>query len=111
MKRIISISTAPYDGYEVPAILDSIASCGATHVEPAFIVGYTEPFEEDVFNEAEAERYAGWLKQSGLGCFAFSSHIDLGAAKADRIFARRMHFAAALGAKVINTNAAIRERA
>jgi sugar phosphate isomerase/epimerase len=111
MKRIISISTAPYDGYEVPAILDSIASCGATHVEPAFIVGYTEPFEEGVFNEAEAERYAAWLKQSGLGCFAFSSHIDLGTETADRIFARRMDFATALGAKVINTNAAVRERA
>jgi sugar phosphate isomerase/epimerase len=111
MKRIISISTAPYDGYEVPAILDSIASCGATHVEPAFIVGYTEPFEEGVFNEAEAERYAAWLKQSGLGCFAFSSHIDLGTETADRIFARRMDFAMALGAKVINTNAAARERA
>ncbi len=111
MRRIISISTAPYDGHEVPAILDSIASCGATHVEPAFIVGYTEPFEEGSFNEAEAERFAAWLKQSGLGCFAFSSHLDLGADKADQIFARRMDFAAALGAKVINTNAAVRERA
>jgi hypothetical protein len=77
MRRIISISTAPYDGHEVPSILDSIASCGATHVEPAFIVGYTEPFEEGVFNEAEAERYAAWLTQSGLGCFAFSSHIEV----------------------------------
>jgi hypothetical protein len=40
MSGIISISTAPYDGYEIPAMLDSVASCGATHVEPAFIVGY-----------------------------------------------------------------------
>jgi sugar phosphate isomerase/epimerase len=44
--RIISISAAPYDGYEFPAMLDSIASCGAQYVEPAFIVGYTEPFDE-----------------------------------------------------------------
>ncbi|MBV9491824.1 MAG: sugar phosphate isomerase/epimerase [Verrucomicrobia bacterium] len=111
MSRIISVSTAPYDGYEVPAILDSVASCGATHVEPAFIVGYTEPFEESAFNDVDAEKYAAWLRQSGLGCFAFSSHIDLGTPKADRVFARRMDFAAALGARVINTNAALRDHA
>jgi sugar phosphate isomerase/epimerase len=109
MSRILSISTAPYDGYEFPAALDSIASCGATHVEPAFIVGYTEPFDEEAFNEKNAKQYAGWLRQSGLACFAFSSHIDLGQPDADRIFARRMDFAGALGAKVINTNAAIRD--
>jgi sugar phosphate isomerase/epimerase len=111
MSRILSISTAPYDGYEFPAALDSIAACGATHVEPAFIVGYTEPFDEEAFNEKNAEQYAAWLKQSGLGCFAFSSHIDLGKPGADRIFARRMDFAGALGAKVINTNAAVRDYA
>jgi sugar phosphate isomerase/epimerase len=109
--RIISISTAPYDGYEFPAILDSISSCGVQHVEPAFIVGYTEPFDEDAFNEASAKQHAAWLKESGLACFAFSSHIDLGIPGADRIFARRMDFAGALGAKVINTNAARRDRA
>jgi sugar phosphate isomerase/epimerase len=108
MGRILSISTAPYDGYDFPAALDSIAACGAKHVEPAFIVGYTEPFDEEVFNEKNAKQYAAWLKQSGLGCFAFSSHIDLGQPEADWIFARRMDFAAALGAKVINTNAAVR---
>jgi hypothetical protein len=55
--RIISISAAPYDGYEFPALLDSIASCGAQYVEPAFIVGYTESFDESSFNlSAEAPR-------------------------------------------------------
>jgi len=111
MSRILSISTAPYDGYEFPAALDSIAACGAKHVEPAFIVGYTEPFDEEAFNEKNAKQYAAWLKQAGLACFAFSSHIDLGQPEADRIFARRMDFAAALGAKVINTNAAVRDYA
>jgi sugar phosphate isomerase/epimerase len=32
--RIISISVAPYDGHEFPAMLDSIASCGA-QIDPA----------------------------------------------------------------------------
>jgi sugar phosphate isomerase/epimerase len=109
--RIISISAAPYDGYEFPAMLDSIASCGAQYVEPAFIVGYTEPFDESSFSLSRVPQYTTWLKQSGLQCFGFSSHIDLGQAGSDEVFARRMDFARALGARVINTNAAKRTNA
>jgi sugar phosphate isomerase/epimerase len=110
-ERIISISAAPYDGYEFPAMLDSIASCGAQYVEPAFIVGYTEAFDESSFNLSKVPQYATWLKQSGLQCFAFSAHIDLGQTGLDEVFARRMDFARALGARVINTNAAKRTNA
>lgn len=109
--RIISISAAPYDGHEFPAMLDSIASCGAQYVEPAFIVGYTEPFDESTFSLSNVPQYTTWLKQSGLQCFAFSSHIDLGKSDSDTVFARRMDFARALGAKIINTNAASRTNA
>src|ERR1700760_3101855 len=109
--RIISLPAAPYAGYEFPAAFDSIASCGAQYVEPAFIVGYTEPFDESSFSLSKVPQYATWLKQSGLQCFAFSSHLDLGKVKADSVFARRMDFARALGAKVINTNAANRSNA
>jgi sugar phosphate isomerase/epimerase len=109
--RIISISAAPYDGFEFPAMLDSIASCGAQYVEPAFIVGYTEPFDESTFRLSNVPKYTAWLKQSGLQCFAFSSHIDLGNPDSDTIFARRMDFAQALGVKIINTNAAHRRNA
>ncbi len=108
MARIISVSAAPYDGYDFPAVLESLAACGITHVEPAFIVGYTEPFDETAFTAEKTRQYAGWLKNSGLGCFAFSSHIDLGRPDAVEVFKGRMDFAAALGAKVINTNAAAR---
>ena len=103
--RIISLSAAAYDGYDVPEMLDSLAACGASHVEPAFIVGYTEPFDESVFSDAHAARYAGWLDASGIACHAFSSHIDLGAADAVSVFAGRMRFARRLGAGIINTNA------
>jgi sugar phosphate isomerase/epimerase len=109
--RIISISAAPYDGFEFPAMLDSIASCGAQYVEPAFIVGYTEPFDESTFRLSNVAKYSAWLKQSGLQCFAFSSHIDLGNPDSDVVFARRMDFARALGVKIINTNAANRRKA
>ena len=109
MDRIVSVSAAPYDGWDPPALLDSLARCGATHVEPAFIVGYTEPFDERVFSDAHAARYAGWLGASGLACHAFSSHIDLGAADAVSVFGGRMRFARRLGARIINTNASRRD--
>ena len=109
MERIVSVSAAPYDGWEVAVVLDSLARCGAAYVEPAFIVGYTEPFDETAFSEAEAIRWSSLLRASGLGCHAFSSHIDLGREDAVAVFRRRMDFARRLGARVINTNAAVRE--
>ena len=87
-----------------------MANCGVRYVEPAFIVGYTEPFDESVFSNAHARQYRAWLQASGLGCYAFSSHIDLGREDAVAVFTGRMEFAAALGAHVINTNAAVRSR-
>jgi len=106
--RIISFSGAPYDGYAFPEILESLASCGVNYVEPAFIVGYTGAFDESAFTPAQARQTIAWLAESGLKCHAFSSHIDLGREDAVEVFKGRMDFAAALGAKVINTNAAAR---
>jgi sugar phosphate isomerase/epimerase len=108
-ERIVSISAAPYDGYEFPRVLESLASIGATHVEPAFIVGYTEPFDESAFTPDKARQHAAWLREHGVRCHAFSSHIDLGRDDAVEVFRGRMDFARALGAQVINTNAAARK--
>ena len=107
-QRIISISAAPYDGYEFPRILESLSACGVKYVEPAFIVGYTGAFDESAFSENNTRQYVNWLSDSGMVCHAFSSHIDLGRPDAVRVFQGRMDFAARLGAKVINTNAAAR---
>ena len=107
--RIVSISAAPYDGYEFPQVLESLARIGATHVEPAFIVGYTEPFDESAFTADKARQWASWLRDFDIGCDAFSSHIDLGRADAVEVFRGRMDFARALGARVINTNASARK--
>lgn len=111
MNRIVSISAAPYDGYAFPQVLESLARCNVKHVEPAFIVGYTEAFDEAAFGPENARQYAGWLSASGIDCYAFSSHIDLGRADAVEVFKGRMDFAARLGARVINTNAAARSNA
>ncbi len=107
-RRIVSVSAAPYDGHPAPAMLDSLAACGARHVEPAFIVGYTDPFDDSAFTAAAASAYAGWLAASGLACHALSAHIDLGRSDAVEVFRPRMDFARRLGAAVINTNAALR---
>jgi sugar phosphate isomerase/epimerase len=108
--RIISVSAAPYDGHETVAMLESLARCGVTHVEPAYIVGYTEPFDESAFTEAAASRWRTALAGSGLSCFALSAHIDLGTEEVLPVFLRRMDFARAIGARVINTNASLRSR-
>ena len=107
-QRIVSVSAAPYDGYEFPKALDSLASCGVGYIEPAFIVGYTEAFDETSFTGKKAGQYRAWLEASGVGCHAFSSHIDLGRDDAVEVFKGRMDFAARLGAGIINTNAAAR---
>ena len=107
----VSISAAPYDGHSVPVMLDSLAKCGASHVEPAYIVNYTEPFDESAFSEHHANAWRGWLRSSGIACEAFSAHVDLGIAENAHAFLRRMDFARSLGARIINTNAAIRANA
>ncbi len=108
-QRIVSISGAPYDGHAFPLMLESLAKIGATHVEPAFIVGYTEPFDESSFTDDKAIQTARWLKDTGVGCYAFSSHIDLGREDAVEVFRGRMDFARKIGARVINTNASARK--
>jgi len=108
-ERIVSISGAPYDGHPVPAMLASMAACGARHIEPAYIVGYTEAFDETAFVPAQAQQWRHWLADAGMACHAMSSHIDLGRDDAVEVFRGRMDFARALGAEVINTNAAARK--
>lgn len=107
--RIVSISGAPYDGHPVPAMLASMAACGARYIEPAYIVGYTEAFDESAFAPAQALQWRRWLRDAGMNCHAMSSHIDLGRDDAVEVFLGRMDFARALGAEVINTNAAARK--
>jgi sugar phosphate isomerase/epimerase len=108
LKRLISVSLAPYDGYSIARSLDSLAACGAVAVEPAFIVGYTEPFDQSAFAPAEARRWSDLLRERGLACHALSAHIDLGLDDAVDTFRPRMDFARAIGARLINTNASQR---
>ena len=108
--RIISVSAAPYDGHPVEVMLENLARLDVSHVEPAFIVGYTEPFDETAFIPARMREWRRALSNAGLSCHAMSSHIDLGLEDSVEVFTGRMAFAAAIGAKIVCTNASARER-
>lgn len=110
-ERIVSLSAAPYDGHAMPVVFESVARLGVKHVEPAFIVGYTEPFDETAFLPARIVECRVELERAGLACHALSTHIDLGLPDAVEVFTNRMAFAAGIGARIVCTNAAARSRA
>jgi sugar phosphate isomerase/epimerase len=107
MTRIMSVSLAAFDGIPLGLALDSLAGCGIRWIEPAFIVGYTEPFDQTAFTPAAATFWARLLQERQLGCHAMSAHIDLGLPDAVDLFRPRMDFARQLGARIINTNASL----
>jgi sugar phosphate isomerase/epimerase len=106
MERVVSISTAAFDGYDFHTAFEEIARLGVRTVEFAFIQGYTDPFSEDYFSDRNSRSLISLLKDYGLACFAFSAHLDLSRAGIVPIFKRRMDFATSLGSKIIITNAA-----
>jgi sugar phosphate isomerase/epimerase len=107
---LVSVSTVVLDGHPLERGLDLLAEAGAALVEPAFIEGYT-PFDEDTFREAEARRLARTLAAAGLSVWAISAHLDLGGPDSAEKLRRRLGFAAALGAKILISNATTTDRA
>jgi sugar phosphate isomerase/epimerase len=106
VNRILSVSTAPFDGYDLSVAVREISRLGIEYVEPAFIQGYTDPFGEEAFSPIHARKIKSLLEDAGVFCFALSAHMDLASEKAVDFFKRRMEFAHQLGARVIVTNAA-----
>lgn len=105
-KRIISVSSVAFADYPLKKVLENFNVLDITHMEPAFIPGYTSQLSEDYFTQAQALKYKQTLDEYNIKCFALSSHMDLGLSNVVDIFKKRMDFAHILGAKVINTNAA-----
>lgn len=102
--RIVSISTALFDGYGMDLAIDEIARSGAAFVEPAYIKGYVD-FGEDDFASAPAKRLRQSIEQAGLSVHAISAHMNLALPDARAMLARRVAFAETIGAKVLITNA------
>ena len=100
----VSISTVAWDGYGLEAALDGAAQAGFAFVEPAFIAGYV-PFEEADFEPPAARRLLHAMETRHLKVRAVSAHMDLGAPGAAERLARRIGFAAEIGARYLITNA------
>ena len=105
MAQPISVSTAAFDGYPWPQIMDELAGLGVPLVEVAFIRGYIGAFDESDLNPATAAGIVDAMRGAGLTCRAFSGHIDLGQPESEDAILRRLDFAVALGARIVNTNA------
>lgn len=101
---MISVSTVVFDGYDMGAGFDVLASLGLDVVEPAFIKGYVD-FDETAFRSDAAAVMAEALQASGLRAAALSAHIDLGETDSSDRLLRRADFAARIGAPTVITNA------
>ncbi|WP_119389485.1 sugar phosphate isomerase/epimerase family protein [Taklimakanibacter lacteus] len=103
MSRLISVSTVVHDGYPLERSFEEIADAGLALVEPAYIRGYIE-FDETAFSDMAARRISRAMKQAGVSATAVSAHMDLGEADSTAMLARRVRFAAAIGARYTITN-------
>jgi sugar phosphate isomerase/epimerase len=110
MNNPLLISTAAYDGYDLATAFEEVALTGINLVEIAFIEGYTDPFTEDYFNDANAAKINTLLDRYNLKCLSFSSHVDLSRPGIVDIFKNRMNFARKLGSRYIVSNAAPLQR-
>jgi sugar phosphate isomerase/epimerase len=102
--RPLSVSTALFDGYDMAAAIGEIARAGAQAVEPAFIRGYVD-FDESAFTAQKARTLCRTIEESGLRAQAVSAHMDLSHPDAREMLARRIAFAADIGAPILITNA------
>lgn len=100
----VAVSTAIFDGYPMEQSIEEIAALGACWVEPAYIRGYVD-FDEDAFSDQAAQRLAAMVRRVGIGVNAVSAHLDLGSIGAADMLARRIRFAAGIGARYLVTNA------
>jgi sugar phosphate isomerase/epimerase len=103
MDRIVSVSTMAFDGYSLETALDELAGLGVQHVEPASVDKVFQHLVEEDF----CEKRAAWLKEQmtsrGLSCLSLSAHMDLSQPDSVDRFRRRLEFADAIGARIVNT--------
>jgi sugar phosphate isomerase/epimerase len=103
MDRIISVSSMAFDGYPLETALDELAGLGVRYVEPASVDKVFQHLVEADFCDARA----AWLKDQmagrGLSCVSLSAHMDLSRPDSEDRFRRRLEFAHAIGARIVNT--------
>ncbi len=103
MDRIVSVSTMAFDGYSLEVALDELAALGVKIVEPASVDKIFQHLVEADFCEAQAAWLRGLLAARGQRCVSLSAHMDLTQPNSVERFRRRLEFARAIGASVVNT--------
>jgi sugar phosphate isomerase/epimerase len=103
MDRVISVSSMAFDGYPLETALDELADLGVRSVEPASVDKVFQHLTEEDFCEGRA----AWLREQmaarGLACVSLSAHMDLSQSDSVDRFRRRLEFARAIGARIVNT--------
>ena len=103
MDRIVSVSSMAFDGYPLETALDELAGLGVQYVEPASVDKVFQHLVEEDFCDARA----AWLKDQmagrALSCVSLSAHMDLSRPDSLDRFRRRLEFAHAIGARIVNS--------
>lgn len=99
----LSVSTVAYDGYPTEVAFASLVSMGIQVVELAYIEGYSEAFDESVFDAPNVQSVRSALSNAGLTCRALSAHFDLSRPSGGDALCHRLEFAAEIGAQMVAT--------
>ncbi|MBI2002588.1 MAG: sugar phosphate isomerase/epimerase [candidate division NC10 bacterium] len=103
MDRVISVSSMAFDGYPPETALDELASLSVRYVEPASVDKVFQHLTEEDFCDARAAWLRGLMAARGLSCVSLSAHMDLSRPDSVDRFHRRLEFARAIGAGIVNT--------
>jgi sugar phosphate isomerase/epimerase len=109
MDRIVSVSTMAFDGYPLETALDELAGLGVRYVEPASVDRIFQHLVEEDFCDAKAARLRDQLQARNQTCLSLSAHMDLSQRDSVDRFRRRLEFAHAIGARIVNTIAGPRD--
>lgn len=99
----LSVSTVAYDGYPMEVTFASLVALGIDVVEIAYIEGYSEAFDESVFDAPNVRSVRRALSNAGISCRALSAHFDLSRPGGGDALCRRMEFTAEIGAQMVAT--------
>jgi sugar phosphate isomerase/epimerase len=103
MDRIVSVSSMAFDGYSLETALDELAALGVRFVEPASVDKVFQHLVEADFCDTRAVWLREEMARRNLRCLSLSAHVDLTQADSVDRFLRRMEFAQAIGARIVNT--------
>lgn len=109
-ERAIGVSTVVFDHLPVAEAVTALAALGVTHVEPAFIGGFS-PFAEADLSPAFGAQLRRAAESGGASLHSMSLHCDLGAPDGAEMLARRLKFAAEAGARFVITNTSRKQNA